>query len=177
MCVRGSHSSVRNAIHAVGLLRSEDVGCPGLLCWLDRGTSRRSTSAATMDKMASIYHPTPATIHTTPEVILHRVTMSTSWQEIAAKKQAQREALIPPKWRLDASKYQSRSNLLNVPVECGILSGRQVDITSNYDAVELLAQMRDGSFSVEEVVTAFCARAAIAQQLVGSHLLWAPASG
>lgn len=102
---------------------------------------------------------------------------ASSWQEIAAKKRAQREALIPPKWRLDTSKYQSRSNLLNVPVECGILSDRQVDITSNYDAVELLAQMRDGSFSVEEVVTAFCARAAIAQQLVGSHLLGVPASG
>ncbi len=96
---------------------------------------------------------------------------SSSWQEIAAQKQAQRDAVIPPAWRLDVHKYRSRSNLLKVPVECGILSDRQIDITSNYDAVDLLARMRDGIFSVEEVVTAFCARAAIAQQLVGQHFI------
>lgn len=123
------------------------------------------------------YRPTLATFHSLPELLRCMVTMSTStWQEIAAKKQAQRDALIPPRWRIDVSKYQSRANLLNVPVECGVLSDRQVDITSNYDAVDLLAQMRNASFSVEEVVTAFCARAAIAQQLVGGHLLCLRAS-
>ena len=88
------------------------------------------------------------------------------WQEIAAEKQAQRNALIPPEWRLDTAKYRSRNNLISVPNECGILSDRQVEITSNYDAVDLLARVKEGTFSVEEVVTAFCARAAIAQQLV-----------
>ncbi|KAK5945520.1 hypothetical protein PMZ80_002725 [Knufia obscura] len=90
---------------------------------------------------------------------------NSGWQEIATKKQAERDALLPSKWRLDMSKYQSRNNLLTVPIDCGILSDKQIDITSNYDAVDLIARMRDGTFSVEEVVTAFCARAAIAQQL------------
>lgn len=94
---------------------------------------------------------------------------NSGWQEIATKKQAERDALLPSKWRLDMSKYQSRNNLLTVPIDCGILSDKQIDITSNYDAVDLIARMRDGTFSVEEVVTAFCARAAIAQQLVGDR--------
>jgi len=93
---------------------------------------------------------------------------TSTWQEIAAQKQAQREELIPQEWRIDTKKYQDRSNVLDVPVKCGILSDKQIDITSNYDAIDLLARLRDGAFTAEEVVTAFCARAAIAQQLVSA---------
>lgn len=88
-----------------------------------------------------------------------------TWQDIALRKQTERDSLIPPEWKLDLSKYAGRTNFLGVPAECGILSEKQLDITSNYDAVDLLTKIKDSTFSVEDVVTAFCARAAIAQQL------------
>ncbi|RDW71571.1 hypothetical protein BP6252_08134 [Coleophoma cylindrospora] len=87
------------------------------------------------------------------------------WSEIGAQKRNTRDALIPGAWRIDVEKYASRINVLDVPLVCGVLSPYELDITSNFDAVDLVEKMRSGTFSVEEVTTAFCKRAAIAQQL------------
>ncbi|KAL7940296.1 amidase signature domain-containing protein [Trichoderma barbatum] len=57
-------------------------------------------------------------------------------------------------------------SLLDVPVTCGILSSTEIDLTSNYDATSLLVGLKAGTWSVEQVITAFCKRAAIAHQLV-----------
>ena len=91
---------------------------------------------------------------------------SKNWKDIAARKQAQRETLIPEAWKIDASVYEGQTNVLEVPNTCGVLSKQEIQITSNYDAVDLLAEIRLRTFSVEEVTLAFCKRAAIAQQLV-----------
>ncbi|KAK5061274.1 hypothetical protein LTR84_007816 [Exophiala bonariae] len=101
-------------------------------------------------------------------------TTRDSYDKIAARKQAERQSLIPEAWRLPAEKlaeYTSSptANVLHVPRESGILNERELDITENHDAVSLLERLRkgpkDGGFSSEEVVVAFCKRAALAQQL------------
>lgn len=89
------------------------------------------------------------------------------WQAIVARKQACRAAAIPKAWYIDQEKFSHLQNVLDVPATCGLLSLKELEITGTYDAVDLLEKIRNYAFSVEEVVTAFCKRAAIAQQLVG----------
>jgi Asp-tRNA(Asn)/Glu-tRNA(Gln) amidotransferase A subunit family amidase len=57
------------------------------------------------------------------------------------------------------------SNVLDIPAKCGILSAREIDITEGYDATALLQKLASKELSAVEVTTAFCKRAAIAQQL------------
>lgn len=58
----------------------------------------------------------------------------------------------------------STLNVLDVPRTCGILTEKELDITENYDATDLVALMSAGKLKSVDVVTAFCKRAAIAQQ-------------
>jgi amidase len=88
------------------------------------------------------------------------------YKVIAAEKQLQRSSKIPKSWLIPSSKHYDLSNLLEVPVTCGILTSLEVEITSKYDATALVDKLKDGVWSVEQVTVAFCKRAAIAQQLV-----------
>ena len=88
------------------------------------------------------------------------------YRSIAADKQRQRQSKIPKDWLIDAQKYGEATNLLQVPVTCGILDEVERQITSDYDATALLEKINGGVWSVEEVTVAFCKRAAIAHQLV-----------
>ncbi|KAL7907459.1 amidase signature domain-containing protein [Trichoderma velutinum] len=85
---------------------------------------------------------------------------------IAHEKRLQRSQKIPTAWRLDEEKRQEPINPLDVPITCGILSDTEIDITSKYDATSLLMGIKIGTWSVEQVTTAFCKRAAIAHQMV-----------
>lgn len=87
-----------------------------------------------------------------------------NWRSIAQKKQETRASLIREEWRLK-EKYEG-SNVLDVPSKCGVLSQRELQITSEGDAVDLVERLKDGVYTAEEVTLAFCKRAAIAQQLV-----------
>lgn len=89
-----------------------------------------------------------------------------NWQAIAQAKQAERASKIPKAWVVPAELYKDRSNVMDVPQSCGILNAEELDITSNHDATALLEKLRAGTLSSEQVVTAFCKRAAIAQQVV-----------
>ena len=88
------------------------------------------------------------------------------YRSIAAEKQRQRQEKIPKEWLIDAQKYGEATNLLQVPVACGILDEVERQITSDYDATALLEKIRGGVWSAEQVTVAFCKRAAIAHQLV-----------
>jgi amidase len=93
------------------------------------------------------------------------------WQELAKSKRESVAAEIPKNWRLPASltsQYTETSTLsvVDVPRTCGILTDKEIEITENYDATNLVKMMADGSLKSVEVVTAFCKRAAIAQQCV-----------
>ncbi|GAM91575.1 hypothetical protein ANO11243_096270 [Dothideomycetidae sp. 11243] len=88
------------------------------------------------------------------------------WQGIAAAKQQHRASLIPAEWRLPRKPDPSTLNVLDVPARCGLLTQRELHITSDYDALALAEELKAGTFSAEETTRAFCKRAAIAQQLV-----------
>ena len=59
-----------------------------------------------------------------------------------------------------------RGEPLEAAETCGILSAREIEITSRNDAVDIVKKIRSKEYSAEEVTIAFCKRAAIAQQLV-----------
>ncbi|KKP03942.1 hypothetical protein THAR02_03924 [Trichoderma harzianum] len=88
------------------------------------------------------------------------------YRAIAHEKRLQRSQRIPTAWRLGDDKRQESINPLHVPITCGILNDTEIDITSKYDATSLLTGIKIGTWSVEQVTTAFCKRAAIAHQMV-----------
>ncbi|PYH42853.1 putative general amidase [Aspergillus saccharolyticus JOP 1030-1] len=93
-----------------------------------------------------------------------------TWQQKVQAKQAAAAAKIPAEWRLPAHLLAtadpvSPENVLSVPRDCGLLTERELAITETVDATALLAQIAAGKYSAVEVTTAFCKRAAIAQQL------------
>ncbi|UKZ50470.1 hypothetical protein TrVGV298_004733 [Trichoderma virens] len=85
---------------------------------------------------------------------------------ISHEKRLRRSQKIPPAWILDQEMLHGSINLFDVPPTCGILSETEIEITSNYDATGLLMGLKVGTWSVEQVTTAFCKRAAIAHQMV-----------
>lgn len=92
-------------------------------------------------------------------------TMSGTWQDIAQRKQAERTSRIPKEWIIPAYFYLARPSVLSVPRECGLLSKDELDLTEKHDATALLSGLSTGLLKSEDVVTAFCKRAAVAQQV------------
>jgi len=98
-------------------------------------------------------------------------TPAEPWQAIAARKREEAAKKIPVEWTLP-SKYTegvsetSTASVLHVPGECGLLSATELEITEQYDAVDLLKAIAAAKFTALEVTVAFSKRAAIAQQLV-----------
>ena len=93
------------------------------------------------------------------------------WKKVSATKGQARDDKIPTAWRLPEQVKNSAAtakNLLHIPETCGILSTNEIAITSKNDAVDIVEAIRSGKYSAEAVVTAFCKRGAIAQQLVSS---------
>ncbi|KAI8946103.1 putative fatty-acid amide hydrolase [Xylaria longipes] len=91
---------------------------------------------------------------------------SKDYRIIAADKVSQRRSKIPDAWLISPDAAENVTNFIKIPTTCGVLSDVECEITSNYDATALLAKLKAGTFSVEQVTVAFCKRAAIAQQLV-----------
>ncbi|KAL9078652.1 MAG: hypothetical protein Q9157_002416 [Trypethelium eluteriae] len=87
------------------------------------------------------------------------------YRRIAAEKKLQQTNKIPKDWLISADTHRSSTNVLDVPVTCGILDNVECEITSDYDATALLEKLKNGIWSAEQVTIAFCKRAAIAQQL------------
>ncbi|KAB8070956.1 amidase signature domain-containing protein [Aspergillus leporis] len=93
-----------------------------------------------------------------------------TWEEKAQAKQASAAAKIPAEWRLPASiqtklTQDQTTNVLDIPAQSGILTARELEITETTDATSLLAKLANQEYTSVEVTTAFCKRAAIAQQL------------
>jgi amidase len=93
------------------------------------------------------------------------------WHELAKSKRESVFAKIPKDWLLptsQTSQYTETSTIsvLDVPRTCGILTEKELDVTENYDASDLVKMMAERQLKSVEVVTAFCKRAAIAQQCV-----------
>jgi amidase len=93
------------------------------------------------------------------------------WQALAKSKRESVFAKIPKDWLLptsQTSQYTESSSIsvLDVPRTCGILTDKELDLTENYDATDLVKMMAEKQVKSVEVVTAFCKRAAVAQQCV-----------
>ncbi|EED14245.1 general amidase GmdB [Talaromyces stipitatus ATCC 10500] len=112
----------------------------------------------------------------TAEETIPKDTNSELWRTLVAKKQIGIEQQIPADWRLpkefNDSLFEEKKtagiNLIaaDIPRRSGLLSESELDITENYTATALLELLASGKFSSVEVTTAFCKRAAIAQQLI-----------
>lgn len=92
---------------------------------------------------------------------------ATTWQSIAEEKKKKQGESIPEAWRI-AVPPKEQANVLAVPVECGLLTARELEITNEVDVSALLSKLANGEWSSVEVTTAFYKRAIIAQQVVKS---------
>ena len=94
------------------------------------------------------------------------------WRVIVAERRKDLDSKIPFEWRLKedfVSSLPRPTHLLasNAVEKSGILTDTELDITGSYDASQLLKKLASGELSSVAVTTAFCKRAAVAQQLVG----------
>jgi amidase len=90
------------------------------------------------------------------------------WQDIATDKKKEQESRIPSEWIIPSTALPPPGTIDLRPYaeKSGILSTKELEITSDkYDATSLASAVAVGTYSSEEVTTAFCKRAAIAQQL------------
>lgn len=88
---------------------------------------------------------------------------STAWEAAAAAKQQQLAAAIPAAWRLAAAPEDA--NVMAVPRASGLLTAEELAVTESA-ATALVHDLARGHVSAVAVATAFCKRAALAQQLV-----------
>lgn len=94
-----------------------------------------------------------------------------NWEVLAKQKREEVAAKIPAEWRLPSTimaEFHEKAtiNVLDVPRSSGILTPKELEITEQYDASDLIKLMASGALKSVDVVTAFCKRAAIAQQCV-----------
>ncbi|TGZ79867.1 amidase [Ascodesmis nigricans] len=90
--------------------------------------------------------------------------MPQPWEEIGARKRHERDSKIPMDWTLDSGVPESLRDVTHLPYSSGILSARELDITGNYTAQEIIEGTIKGKWTSVEVTVAFCKRAAIAHQ-------------
>lgn len=97
--------------------------------------------------------------------------MPEDWkQKVAAAREA-RDAQIPAELLLSNvpgyTPPKPGTNIMPIFESCGLLSPEELEITSvEHDATYLLEQLASKKLSAVQVTTAFCKRAAIAQQLI-----------
>ncbi|KAL2312851.1 Amidase [Schizosaccharomyces pombe] len=92
--------------------------------------------------------------------------MTIDWRQIAAKYCAHRDGSIPEPFKIKTLPKDTVLNVTKIPSECGLLTPKEIELTEKYDATALAEMIKDRKVTSVELVTAFCKRAAIAQQLV-----------
>ena len=101
----------------------------------------------------------------------HNISAGKDWRSIALARQTEIKNSIPEAHRLSPAIFdtlQDRRNLINVPETCGILTQREIEITS-LSAVNLLKDIKNRVYTAFEVTTAFCKRTSIAHQLASTN--------
>jgi amidase len=82
--------------------------------------------------------------------------MPAQWEAIALRKRQERDSKIPKEWRLPTAGTRP-TDVTGVPRTCGILSEKEIDITENYDARDIVdAIVEARRWTAEEVAIAFC---------------------
>lgn len=98
---------------------------------------------------------------------------ATDWETSTRQKRESLVAKIPKQWLLPSNLQRTLHehehatlNVLAIPQSSGLLTPQELEITEHYDATQLVELMSTGQLRSVDVVTAFCKRAAIAQQCV-----------
>lgn len=97
--------------------------------------------------------------------------MVQDWKDVVTNKRAEVAKKLPQEWRLSSTILEKISpsadiSVLDVPANCGVLTPKEIEITEEYDAVDLVARLATRELSATEVALAFCKRAAVAHQVV-----------
>jgi amidase len=92
----------------------------------------------------------------------------TDWVARCAERKKKQLDSIPSAWLIQTSvpSHPVVSNVLNVPIDSGLLTPREIEITETVEIEVLLQKLSSASWSSTEVTTAFYKRAVIAQQVV-----------
>ena len=89
-----------------------------------------------------------------------------TWKPTVLRKRAAQLAAIPPSWRLPESITANPPlNALDAIRTCGILSEDELKWTEIDDSTVLLTMLATREITSVQLTTAFCKRAAVAQQL------------
>ncbi|KAG9243086.1 amidase signature domain-containing protein [Calycina marina] len=94
-----------------------------------------------------------------------------AWEDIAKDKKSRIANSIPKEWRIESLLLDD--NVMGYAESSGILSDEELAITGS-TAVDLVARMASGELTSVAVTTAFCKRAALAQQLTNCTLEFFP---
>lgn len=86
-----------------------------------------------------------------------------TWKDTIAAENARLDSTIPKEWRAAAPK--DKAFFMSWPRDSGILTDAELRLTET-NAVELVQKLATGEVTSVAVTTAFCKRAALAQQLV-----------
>ncbi|PYI08821.1 general amidase gmdB [Aspergillus sclerotiicarbonarius CBS 121057] len=88
-------------------------------------------------------------------------------RDLVAQKRHECQEKIPSEWTLSKDLLAVPPRLLeyDLPRRGGLLSEFELDLTENFSATQLLAKLASGQVGSLAVTTAFCKRAAIAQQV------------
>lgn len=95
--------------------------------------------------------------------------MPAAWEEIVTSKRQALKNAIPAEWVIPPASLPPIEkvdvDLSNFIAQSGFFSNSEVEILSS-SAAQLLPRLAMGELSSEQVTTAFCKSAAVAQQLV-----------
>ena len=80
----------------------------------------------------------------------------TNWELDTKKKKAEQDARIPADWRLNTLPGPEVHNYTEIPRTCRLLTQDELQITEQYDAVELAAAIREKRLKCLDVARAFC---------------------
>ncbi|GAB7355474.1 hypothetical protein MBLNU459_g5971t3 [Dothideomycetes sp. NU459] len=96
------------------------------------------------------------------------------WKGISTTAQQEVLRAIPKQWRMSSNTERTADfDARSVLKQCGVLSLRQLEITE-MSASELLDAIHSGKLTSLDTTEAFCARAAIAHQLVNCLTAYFP---
>lgn len=93
------------------------------------------------------------------------MTPQPSWHARCEARKKQQRDEIPKEWLISLP-HDDHRNVMQYPLECGLLSAREIEITETVDIELLLQRLATAEWSSLEVTTAFYKRAIIAHQLV-----------
>lgn len=162
--IQGS-SRALGAEDKLRILRLCDPRLVCLHCFVSNAHANHST--ITINLMQCKYpRMTDTKINTSKRQKLDPADPPEDWRVTAARAQQRVVDSIPKQWIMPPStKAKHTGDARSFALDCGILTPRQISITS-LDATALLHQIHTGELTAAEATEAFCARAAIAHQLV-----------